>query len=148
MRKVIFALALFIGVTATAQEKKERRGDGEKLSKEERIDRQVKKMTTDLSLNEKQAKEVRAIVTKEVEKREAKRAEAKETEAKRREEMKAKMEEMKKEQAAVDAEMKKVLTDEQYAKWQKQREERKDNFKEKMAERRGKRGAKKAPTDN
>jgi Spy/CpxP family protein refolding chaperone len=46
--------------------------------------------------------------------------------------------EMKEAQAAHSAEMKKILTPEQYAKWEKLRDERKDKLKERMAERRGK----------
>lgn len=145
MKNVFLALFLFISLTALAQEKKERRPQGDKLTKEQKVDFQVKRMTKDLNLDEKQAKEVRAIVTKEVEKREAKRAEVKEQQAKKKEEMKAKMKE---EQAAVAAEMKKVLTAEQYAKWEKLREERKENRQEKMSERMGKRKLKDHPEDN
>ena len=142
MKKVIVAALLVVGITAFAQEKEGRRDGKEKLTAEQKVDFQVKKMTNDLNLNEKQAKDVRVLVTKEVEKREAKRAEMQDLKTKRRTEMKAQMEA---EQATVSADMKKILTAEQFAKWEKIRDERKENFKEKMAERREKRKPQELP---
>ena len=142
MKKVIVAALLVVGMTAFAQEKEGRRAGREKLTTEQKVDFQVKKMTKDLDLNEKQAKDVRVLVTKEVEKREAKRAEMQNLKAKKRAEMKAQIEA---EQVAVSADMKKILTAEQYAKWEKIRDERKENFKEKMAERREKRKSQDIP---
>lgn len=135
MKKLFLALLLLVGITTWAQGKRERRPEGDRLTKEEKVDLQVKRMTKDLDLNEKQAKEVRILVTKEVEKREAKRAEMTEEKKAKREAMKT---EMKEAQAAHSAEMKKILTPEQFAKWEKLREDRKDKLKERMAERRGK----------
>ena len=142
MKKVIVAALLVVGMTAFAQEKEGRRAGREKLTTEQKVDFQVKKMTKDLDLNEKQAKDVSVLVTKEVEKREAKRAEMQNLKAKKRAEMKAQIEA---EQVAVSADMKKMLTAEQYAKWEKIRDERKENFKEKMAERREKRKSQDIP---
>lgn len=142
MKKVIVAALLVVGMTAFAQEKEGRRAGREKLTTEQKVDFQVKKMTKDLDLNEKQAKDVSVLVTKEVEKREAKRAEMQNLKAKKRAEMKAQIEA---EQVAVSADMKKILTAEQYAKWEKIRDERKENFKEKMAERREKRKSQDIP---
>lgn len=136
MKKVIVAALLVVGITAFAQEKAGRRAGKEKLTFEQKVDFQVKKLTKDLDLNEKQAKDVRALVSKGVEKREAKIAEMKELKAKEREQTKAQRQA---EQAAVSADMKKILTAEQFAKWEKNREERKENIKEKMTERKEKR---------
>ncbi|MDN3677991.1 hypothetical protein QWY90_11810 [Flavobacterium paronense] len=141
--KKVFALALLVvGLTTFAQEKGERKAIRENLSTEQKVDFQVKKMTKDLNLNEKQVKEVRVLVAKEVEKREAKRAEMKEIKAAKKTEMKAQMET---EQAAVSSEMKKILTPDQFAKWEKIREERREKMKEKMAERREKRQPQELP---
>ena len=142
MKKVIVAALLVVGMTAFAQEKEGRRAGREKLTTEQKVDFQVKKMTKDLDLNEKQVKDVSVLVTKEVEKREAKRAEMQNLKAEKRAEMKAQIEA---EQVAVSADMKKILTAEQYAKWEKIRDERKENFKEKMAERREKRKSQDIP---
>ena len=142
MKKVIVAALLVVGMTTFAQEKEGRKAGSERLTSEQKVDLQVTKITKDLDLNEKQAKEVRALVTKQVAKREAKRAEMQELKTKKREEMKAQREA---EQAAVSLEMKKILTPEQYAKWEKNREERKEGIKEKMAERKEKRKSKNLP---
>jgi Spy/CpxP family protein refolding chaperone len=136
MKHLFLALLLVVGITATAQDKKERRSEGKKnLTTEQKVDLQVKKMTKDLALNEKQATEVRTLVTKQVAKREATKEEIKAQKAQKREEAKAKMQE---DEAALSADMKKILTPEQFTKWEKIRKERIANMKEKMGERRGK----------
>ena len=121
MKKLIVAALLVVGLTTYAQEKEGRRAGREKLTLEQKVDLQVKKMTKDLDLNEKQTKDVRALVTKQVEKREAIKIQ------------------MQAEKEAVSVEMKKILTPEQYVKWEKNREEKIENFKEKMSERKEKR---------
>ena len=120
MKKLVFMALLIVGITAFAQEKREERK--EKLSPEQRVNFQVKKITKDLNLNEKQIEQVKALVSKEVEKREAKRAEM---EAKRegqtrpsKKEMEARKTEMKANQEAMKSEMKKILTAEQFTKWE------------------------------
>ncbi|MFM2213616.1 MAG: hypothetical protein RL427_879 [Bacteroidota bacterium] len=136
MKKVFLAIVLVLGLTTFAQEKEGKKGNREKLTPEQRVDLQVKRMTKDLDLNEKQVAELRTLVTKQEEKREAKRAEIKEKRDKnaaKREEVKAAME---KERAESDAEMKKILTPDQYSKWVKIREERKATLKGKLMERR------------
>ena len=127
MKKVIVAALLVVGLTTYAQEKEGRRAGREKLTSEQKVDLQVKKITKDLNLNEKQTKDVRALVAKQVEKREAIKAQ------------------MQAEKEAVSVEMKKILTAEQYAKWEKNREEKIENFKEKMSERKEKRKSQALP---
>jgi hypothetical protein len=142
MKKVFLAALFFIGITAFAQEKEGRKMDREKLTPEQKVDFQVKRMSADLNLNEKQVADVKALVAKEVQKREAKRAEMKENKAEARKDMRAQMEA---DQAAMSADMKKILTAEQYAKWEKIRDERKEKMKEKMMERMEKKDADKFP---
>ncbi len=134
MKKLFVAALLVVGITAFAQEKEATKGPIGKLTTEQKVDLQVKKLTKDLDLNEKQVKDVKVLVTKEVEKREAKRAEMKEMKDQKREDIKANME---KEQAAVSSEMKKILTPDQFAKWEKMRDERKASMKEKMLDKMG-----------
>lgn len=136
MKKLVLMALLVVGITTFAQEKREERK--EKLTPEQRADFQVKKMTKDLNLTDKQAEQVKVLVAKEVEKREAKRAEM---EAKRaeqtkpsKEEMEARKTEMKASQEAMKAEMKKILTADQYKKWEQKLEERKDKMVERMKE--------------
>ena len=136
MKKLVVALLFIVGITAMAQEKEMKRPNGDKfasLTPEQKVEFQVKKMSKDLNLNEKQVKEMKALVTKEVEKREAIKAEMKALQAKKRIEMKAKMDE---EYAAMSNEMRKILTSEQYTKWEKIHEERREKMKEKMKEKR------------
>ena len=127
MKKLIVAALLVVGLTTYAQEKEGRRAGKEKLTSEQKVNLQVKKMTKDLDLNEKQTKDVRALVTKQVEKREDIKAQ------------------IQAEKEAVTVEMKKILTAEQYAKWEKNREEKIENFKEKMSERKEKRKSQALP---
>ena len=127
MKKLIVAALLVVGLTTYAQEKEGRRAGREKLTSKQKVELQVKKMTKDLNLNEKQTKDVKALVTKQVEKREAIKAQ------------------MQAEKEAVSVEMKKILTAEQYAKWEKNREEKIENFKEKMSERKEKRKSQALP---
>ena len=127
MKKLIVAALLVVGLTTYAQEKEGRKAGKEKLTTEQKVNLQVKKMTKDLDLNEKQTKDVRALVTKQVEKREDIKAQ------------------MQAEKEAVSVEMKKILTAEQYAKWEKNREEKIENFKEKMSERKEKRKSQALP---
>jgi Spy/CpxP family protein refolding chaperone len=136
MKKLVIALLFIVGITAMAQEKEMKRPNGDKfasLTPEQKVEFQVKKMSKDLNLNEKQVKEMKALVTKEVEKREAIKAEMKALQAKQRIEMKAKMDE---EYASMSNEMRKILTSEQYTKWEKIFEERREKMKEKMKEKR------------
>ena len=142
MKKLIVAALLVVGLTTYAQKKEGRRAGKEKLTLEQKVDIQVKKMTKDLDLNEKQTNDVRVLVTKQIEKREAKRKEMEDFKTKKREELKA---QMKSEKEAVSIEMKKILTAEQYAKWEKNRDEKIENFKEKMSERKEKRKSQALP---
>jgi hypothetical protein len=130
MKKLIVAALLVVGLTTYAQEKEGRRAGKEKLTSEQKVNLQVKKMTKDLDLNEKQTKDVRALVTKQV---------------KKREDIKAQIQA---EKEAVIVEMKKILTAEQYSKWEKNRDEKIENFKEKMSERKEKRKSQALPKSN
>ena len=127
MKKLIVAALLVVGLTTYAQEKEGRRAGREKLTSEQKVDLQVKKMTKNLDLNEKQTKDIRALVTKQAEKREDIKAQ------------------IQAEKEAVSVEMKKILTAEQYAKWEKNRDEKIENFKEKMSERKEKRKSQALP---
>lgn len=135
MKKLIMAVALVVGLTTFAQQRDGKRVDREKLTTEQKVEFQVKKMNKDLNLNEKQTEQVKALVTKQVQKRELKKAEMQQVKDKNRAEMKAQMET---EQAAVTSEMKKILTPEQFTKWEKNREDKIAKMKEKRAERREK----------
>lgn len=141
MKKLFVVALLVVSLTTFAQEK-EKKGDRKNMSPEERTEMRVEKMTKELDLNETQQKQVKELLASQKENREEfieKRKEIKETAEKatkeQRAEMKAKMEENKE---AIKSKMKTILTDEQYKKWESNMEEKK----EKMTERKERKGKK------
>jgi protein CpxP len=138
MRKLFLIALLVVGTTTFAQRPNGEKN--EKLTPEQRVDFQVKKMTKDLNLTDKQAEQIKVLIAKEVEKREAKRSEMKAKKEEQgkpsKEEMEARKAEMKANQDEMKSEMKKILTADQYAKWEQKLEERKDKMIEKMKEKR------------
>ena len=136
MKNVFLAIALVLGLTTFAQEGKPARGEREKLTAEQQVELQTKKMKLELDLNDKQTADVKKIVEKQVAKREAKRAEKKEKKAKGEKPSKDQMFNMRNEmldaQIAHKAEMKKILTAEQYAKWDANQSERKEGFSQRI----------------
>lgn len=136
MKKLILALALVVGLTTFAQEKRGKKGEREKMTPEQQVELQVKKMKLDLDLNDKQTVEIQKIVSKQVEKREAKRAEmqTRKTEGQKpsKDELFKTRSAMLDEQIAHKAEMKKILTAEQYTKWESKHAEQKKEFRKKV----------------
>jgi periplasmic protein CpxP/Spy len=145
MKKVFLAVLLVVGVTTFAQEGKSARGEREKLTTEQQVELQTKKMKLELDLNDKQTAEVKKIVEKEVTKREAKRAEMQAKKTKGEKPSKDEMFKMKNEmldaKIAHKAEMKKILNADQYTKWEAKQSERKHGFSKRM--KKGKREMKK-----
>ncbi|WP_310377899.1 hypothetical protein [Flavobacterium sp.] len=136
MKKLFIAALLVVGLSTVAQERKERpirdnsETSREKLTPEQRSEKHLKKMTSDLNLNEKQQEQVGKIIAEQGAKRDAFRAGKKaEHEA-----MKTKMEA---ERTATDAKMKTILTPEQFEKWSSNNEKRRSKIKEKMHDKRG-----------
>lgn len=128
-KKIALALLMIFGLSSFAQEKTNRTTAREKfssLTSEQKIELQVKKMTKELNLTEKQITDFRALATKQVEKREKKKEALQDMRNKKRTGMQAEL-------AANKAEMQKILNAEQFAKWESIQEERKTKVKEKMA---------------
>ncbi len=116
MKKLIVALAIMISALSFAQ-KTERK---EKMTPEQRVEKQLSHMTTTLNLNEKQQGEVKALLLEQSKKRDAKRAEMKaarergeEVTDQQRADMKKKMID---EQLEMKTKMKKILSEEQMKK--------------------------------
>lgn len=133
MKKLMVTALLVVGLTTFAQEKG-KRGDFKEMTPEQRTEMQVKKMTTELNLDEKQQKEVKELLNTQKEDRAEmieKRKEIKETAEKATKEqraaMKARMDEKK---AAVEKKMKTILTNDQYKKWETLKEGKKQKMKE------------------
>jgi Spy/CpxP family protein refolding chaperone len=136
MKKLLVVAFLVVGLTTFAQGKG-KRGDFKEMTPEQRTEIQVKKMTKDLDLNETQQKQIKELLNSQKEERAEileRRKEMKETAEKatkeQRAEMKAKMDEKK---AVINAKMKSILTDDQYKKWEAQKEAGKEKMKERRA---------------
>jgi Spy/CpxP family protein refolding chaperone len=134
MKKFALAVVMLVGMTTLAQENGPKKETFDKLTTEQKVDFQLKRLTKELDLNEKQIKEIKEVVTKEVAKREAKRAEKEQNKAKKQERLAEAKANFEKDAAEADAQMKRILTAEQYAKWAQKKDERLNRMKEKMLE--------------
>ena len=123
MKNLIIATLIMFSLSTLAQEKMERKADRKNLTSEQKVEFQLKKLASELSLTEKQIVEIRSLVKQEVANRELKKQDRLAIQEKKKEEKKAMVEkrraEMQNEQAKVSVEMKKILTPEQFAKWEK-----------------------------
>ncbi|MFH6768886.1 DUF4890 domain-containing protein [Gaetbulibacter aquiaggeris] len=141
MKKIVFILLALIAIKVTAQEKNERpnRERGEKMeryqdfSPEEMATLQTKKMTLHLDLNESQQKEIKKLNLENAVERKA-RMEAhkaqKESGNIAKPSKEARLEMMNERldhQIEIKAKMKKILNEDQFAKWEKSQEEMKNN---------------------
>jgi len=146
MKKIIVALVCMVGLTAMAQREKGHGRDGMKdLTAEQIATLHTKKMTLALDLTSTQQEQVNAINLEEAKMRKAKfekrKAQKEEGERKKptSEEKYAMQNEKLDKMIARKAEMKKILSAEQYEKWQKMQEHRgKRNSREKKGERKSK----------
>jgi len=140
MKKLFIAALLFVGIASFAQDadQKPPREPRERLTPEQRNEKQLQKLTTELSLNTNQQTQVKQLLADRSAKAEKLRTErvakkdrnAKPTEAER-EALKA---ELKAEREANDAKMKTILTADQYTKWHSLQEKNKDKAREKVKE--------------
>lgn len=135
MKKLIIALVLGMGMTCFAQQSN--RSDMQNMTPQQRVEKQLATMTTDLSLDAKQQEAVGKLLTE-------KSVKAQEARAKR-EAMRSSGEQMTDEQRNAfrtamqaeredtEAKMKTILTPDQFKKWTANRAENE----EKMRQRRG-----------
>jgi periplasmic protein CpxP/Spy len=142
--KKLFIIALFaIGFTSFAQEgdKQMSKDEMEKMTPEQRTEKQLKKLTSDLNLDTKQQEQIRQVLLEQEAKRESfktKRAERKATDQKpTSEEREAFKKEMMDNKANMDAKMKSILTPEQFEKWKSNNEKKREKLKERILEKRG-----------
>ena len=145
MKKLALIVLLVVGLSTYAQEgkKQERQGaERERLSPEQRNQLQLKKMTLDLNLNESQQKEIAKILEEQSAKRQADMATFKANKDKgvkpTAEERFAMKNKKLDEAIAVKAKVQKVLTPEQFKKWEDMKKENRENMKERMEKRRDK----------
>jgi Spy/CpxP family protein refolding chaperone len=133
MKKLFVVALLLVGTTTFAQERMGENND--KLTPEQRVNLQVKKLTKELNLSDKQAQELKEIVVKEIEQREGRKAEIQARKAEKKkmasDEMNARKMKFEEKKMQTEERMKKILTPEQFLKWTEIRKVRK----EKMADR-------------
>ena len=131
MKKLIVIALLMTGMASFAQEKQPlvKKEKAEQLTPEQRNELRLKKMTLDLGLNASQQKEMGKLIAEQSTKFEAAKAERKAKKdsgtkptADERFKMKSKMLD---EQIAMNDKVKKILTPEQFTKWEAQKENRK-----------------------
>lgn len=134
MKKLVLAIA-FIGIGSfamaqqtTPQDRVAKRAEmQQKMQQKEQ--EHLAEMQKDLNLNASQVAQIKAL-------HETRKAEMKAEFEKNKEVRQAKMEEMKAKRAQMDADMKKILTPEQYDKWQADRKTKMEQKRMAMKERR------------
>lgn len=144
MKKLLITALLVVGLTAFAQEKKTEmnRPERERMSPEQRNQLMLKKMTLDLGLNEGQQKEMAKIIADQSAKREAAmtaRKADREKGVKPTADERFAMENKKlDEQIAIKEKVKKILTPEQFKKWEEHKAERQEKRHDRFEKRRDK----------
>ncbi len=149
MKKVILLVVLMVGFTAMAQKgERGRKGDFKNMSAEQMATLQTKKMTLDLDLTEVQQNKVKALNLENAKKRKVKMEERK-AQKDTSERPKLTSDEqyaMKAERldAAIvhKAELKKILSNEQFEKWEMHHKKRGEHRKGKGQHSKGKKGRK------
>ena len=122
MKTWMLALALAIGISANAQERRQKH-DHVKMTPEQRTELQTKQMALTLDLNDKQMADIKKLLADRNTKaeafknsRKADREAGKKLSSNEKFELKSKMLDN---QIAMKREMKKILNEEQYTKWEK-----------------------------
>lgn len=150
MKKVIVLVALMAGFTAMAQNgERGHKGDFKNMSAEQMATLQTKKMTLDLDLTESQQSKIQALNLENAKKRKAKMEERKalkeadERPARTSEEQYAMRAERLDAAIALKSELKKILSTEQFEKWEMHHKKRGGHHKGKGEYSKGRKGNKK-----
>lgn len=140
MKKLFIAALLFVGVASFAQDadQKPTRQQRERLTPEQRNEKHLQKLTTDLNLDANQQAQVKQLLAEKSAKADKLREERKDRKDSNVKLTAAEKEAFKKqmvaEKDANDAKMKAILNGDQYKKWTSMQEENKDKSREKMKE--------------
>jgi periplasmic protein CpxP/Spy len=149
MKKLLIIALLGIGILGFAQ--KAKGGDKAQNSPEQKAEIRANNMKKSLGLSDQQTKEVKAILLAKIEKNSELRANLKskrDSGEKLSKEEKAELKiEIKDEVNATKEDFKKILTPEQYAKYEEKMNDRKEKKKDKMENRKEKRANKKQKTE-
>ncbi|MDL2145318.1 hypothetical protein QQY79_22565 [Flavobacterium tructae] len=140
MKKLIIAAFLFVGIASFAQEADQSvQPQRERLTPEQRNDRQLKKLTSELNLDANQQTQIKQLLTDRsanAEKFREDRKNRKDNGTKLTTEQKAAFkQQMADEKTANDTKMKSILNADQYKKWTSIQDEKREKAKEKMKDR-------------
>lgn len=141
MKKLFIAAMLFVGLASFAQdaEQKPARDQKERMTPEQRNEKHLKKMTSELNLDANQQAQIKQLLAERSAKaetfKEARKAKKESNVKLTAEERAAFKKQMDEEVASNDAKMKAILNADQYKKWTTLQEERKDKMREKIRER-------------
>ncbi|MFH7004298.1 hypothetical protein [Flavobacterium bizetiae] len=140
MKKLLIAALLFVGIASFAQEadQKPTREPRERLTPEQRNEKQLKKITSELNLDANQQAQVKQLLAdrsaKAEQLREARQAKKDNNVKPTAAEREALKKQIMDEKEANDAKMKAILNGDQYKKWTSIQEEKREQAKEKMKE--------------
>ena len=140
MKKLFIAALLFIGVASFAQDMDQRPSgeQRERMTPEQRNEKQLKKLTSELSLDANQQAQVKQLLAERSAKaeklREARQAQRDSNTKPTAAERETFKKQMIAENDANDAKMKAILNADQYTKWKAIQEENKDKARERMKE--------------
>ncbi|MEO8933001.1 MAG: hypothetical protein ABI295_01735 [Xanthomarina sp.] len=139
MKKLAFITLVFIASIAQAQHKMQSEQKMQAYSAEEASQLKVKQLTLDLDLSEAQQQQVEALYLENAKTREAKMKQRNLSENSKTSKMELSKEDklqMKNDRLDHQIEMKKkmkeILNNDQYTKWEKMREEKKESYKKKQ----------------
>ncbi|MCH3884374.1 Spy/CpxP family protein refolding chaperone [Tenacibaculum aquimarinum] len=144
MKQIITVVALMFAVTFTAQaQKKQKRGNSEKLTVAQQADLKLKKMTLALDLTESQQSQLKPIIAEQAaerkamqEKRKAMRDSDKKPKKLSADERYAMQSKKLDKQIAMKSKIKNILNEEQFAKFEKKFAKQKGKMKRKMNKKR------------
>ena len=149
MKKLFIVALVVVGMTSFAQERKARpeRAKMEQMTPEQRNQLHLKKMTLELELNASQQKEMSKVIAEQTNKREARMAQwkANKDSAKKQgtaDERFAKKSQMLDEQIVMKERMKKILSADQYKKWDDMKGKKHHRMNQRMAHHNGRKAAK------
>ena len=148
MKKLAFIVLLVVGLSTYAQGERtqdRKDADRERLSPEQREQLQLKRLTIELNLNEAQQKDIAKILAEQTTKREKMKADYLAQKQKgikaTADERFARENQKLDDQAALKARVQKVLTPEQFKKWEDMKKEKREHMKERIEKRRDKKAA-------
>lgn len=130
MKKLFIAALLFVGVVSFAQDinQKPARDQKEKLTPEQRNEKHLQKLTSELNLDKKQQEQVKQLIAEKSAKAEKFKESRKDSKTKPTDaEREAFKKQITAEKEATDAKMKAILNADQYTKWTALKKDHKDH---------------------